>query len=99
MYLQLSVAGHLTIFLTRTRGPLWSTRPAPILLIAVVGTQALATLICLFGFSYDPSLVGLGRDGLGLCLGMVPVDRSSEAARISDSRSGHGGGKTLRPSL
>jgi hypothetical protein len=29
MYLKLSVAGHLTIFVTRTRGPFWSTRPAP----------------------------------------------------------------------
>ena len=38
MYLKLSVAGHLTIFLTRTRGPFWSIRPAKILLIAVVGT-------------------------------------------------------------
>ena len=27
MYLKLSVAGHLTIFLTRTRGPFWSIRP------------------------------------------------------------------------
>jgi len=27
MYLMLSVAGHLTIFLTRTRGPFWSVRP------------------------------------------------------------------------
>ena len=50
MYLKLSVAGHLTIFLTRTRGPFWSTRPAPILLGAVVGTQILATCIALFGF-------------------------------------------------
>ena len=32
MYLMLSVAGHLTIFLTRTRGPFWSIRPARILL-------------------------------------------------------------------
>jgi len=36
MYLKLSVAGHLTIFLTRTRGPFWSIRPARILLIAVL---------------------------------------------------------------
>ena len=50
MYLKLSVAGHLTIFLTRTRGPFWSIRPAPILLGAVLGTQALATCIALFGF-------------------------------------------------
>jgi H+-transporting ATPase len=50
MYLKLSVAGHLTIFLTRTRGPFWSIRPARILLAAVLGTQALATCIALFGF-------------------------------------------------
>ncbi len=50
MYLKLSVAGHLTIFLTRTRGPFWSIRPAPILWGAVLGTQALATCIALFGF-------------------------------------------------
>ena len=54
MYLLLSVAGHLTIFQTRTRGPWWSTRPATILLIAVVGTQTVATLICLFGFLVTP---------------------------------------------
>jgi H+-transporting ATPase len=49
MYLKLSVAGHLTIFLTRTRGPWWSTRPAWILLAAVCGTQTLATLIAVYG--------------------------------------------------
>ena len=45
MYLMLSVAGHLTIFLTRTRGPFWSIRPARILWVAVLGTQIIATLI------------------------------------------------------
>ena len=49
MYLMLSVAGHLTIFQTRTRGPWWSTRPAWILLGAVCGTQVLATLIAVYG--------------------------------------------------
>ena len=49
MYLMLSVAGHLTIFQTRTRGPWWSTRPATILLAAVCGTQATATLIAVYG--------------------------------------------------
>jgi H+-transporting ATPase len=49
MYLKLSVAGHLTIFLTRTRGPWWSTRPANILLFAVLGTQALATIMAVYG--------------------------------------------------
>jgi H+-transporting ATPase len=50
MYLMLSVAGHLTIFQTRTRGPWWSTRPAWILLVAVCGTQIAATLIAVYGF-------------------------------------------------
>jgi H+-transporting ATPase len=54
MYLMLSVAGHLTIFLTRTRGPFWSIRPAPILLLAVVGTQLVATLIAVYGLFMTP---------------------------------------------
>jgi H+-transporting ATPase len=54
MYLMLSFAGHLTIFQTRTRGPWWSIRPARILLLAVVGTQTVATLICVFGFLVTP---------------------------------------------
>ncbi len=54
MYLMLSVAGHLTIFLTRTRGPFWSIRPARILLIAVLGTQAIATFIAVYGLFMTP---------------------------------------------
>lgn len=54
MYLKLSVAGHLTIFLTRTRGPFWSIRPARILLFAVVGTQIIATLIAVYGVFMTP---------------------------------------------
>jgi H+-transporting ATPase len=54
MYLKLSVAGHLTIFLTRTRGPFWSIRPARALWIAVLGTQALATLIAVYGLFMTP---------------------------------------------
>ena len=54
MYLKLSVAGHLTIFLTRTRGPFWTIRPARILWIAVLGTQVLATLIAVYGLFMTP---------------------------------------------
>jgi H+-transporting ATPase len=54
MYLKLSVAGHLTIFLTRTRGPFWSIRPARILWMAVLGTQIVATLIAVFGVFMTP---------------------------------------------
>jgi H+-transporting ATPase len=54
MYLMLSVAGHLTIFQTRTRGPFWSIRPARILWIAMLGTQAVATLIAVYGLFMTP---------------------------------------------
>ncbi len=55
MYLKLSIAGHLTIFLTRTRGPFWSKpRPARPLWIAVLGTQAIATLIAVYGVFMTP---------------------------------------------
>jgi H+-transporting ATPase len=49
MYLLLSVAGSLTIFLTRTRGPFWSIAPRRILLFAVLGAEAIATSLAGFG--------------------------------------------------
>jgi H+-transporting ATPase len=54
MYLKLSIAGHLTIFLTRTRGPFWSIRPARVLWVAVLGTQIVATLIAVYGLLMTP---------------------------------------------
>lgn len=54
MYLMLSVAGHFLIFLTRTRGPFWSIRPARILLMAVIGTQTIATFIAVYGLFMTP---------------------------------------------
>ncbi len=54
MYLKLSIAGHLTIFLTRTRRSFWSIRPARILWVAVLGTQTVATLIAVYGVFMTP---------------------------------------------
>ncbi len=54
MYLKLSVAGHLTIFITRTRGPFWSKRPAWILFSAVALTQLAATFIAVYGLFMAP---------------------------------------------
>jgi H+-transporting ATPase len=55
IYLKLSVAGHLTIFLTRGKRHFWSRPfPAPILLGAVIGTQTLATLIAVYGVLMTP---------------------------------------------
>ena len=55
IYLKLSVSGHLTIFVTRSRGPFWSRpAPAPVLLGAVLGTQAVATVIAVYGALMTP---------------------------------------------
>ncbi|HZE15747.1 MAG TPA: HAD-IC family P-type ATPase, partial [Mycobacterium sp.] len=63
IFLKLAIAGHLTLFVARTRGRFCSKPyPAPILLIAVLGTQILATLIAGFGLLMHPlrwDLVGL----------------------------------------
>ncbi|MCV7093021.1 plasma-membrane proton-efflux P-type ATPase [Mycobacterium interjectum] len=55
IYLKLSVAGQLTIFLTRTRGPFWSRpAPAPLLLGAVITAQTIATVISVYGVAMTP---------------------------------------------
>ncbi|EHR50817.1 plasma-membrane proton-efflux P-type ATPase [Saccharomonospora marina XMU15] len=62
IYLKLSVAGHFTVFVARTRERFWSHRPAWILLAAVVGTQMLATAIAGLGLLMEP--LGWGLIGL-----------------------------------
>ena len=49
IYLKLSVAGHLTIFVARTKGHFWSVKPAKPLLFAVIVTQFVATIITVYG--------------------------------------------------
>jgi H+-transporting ATPase len=86
MYLKLSVAGHLTIFLTRTRGPFWSIRPARILLAAVIGTQLIATMFAVYGLLMTPIGWGWGLVVWGYALAWFLVnDRVKLAAyRIFD---------------
>ncbi|MGE5288879.1 MAG: plasma-membrane proton-efflux P-type ATPase [Micromonosporaceae bacterium] len=63
IYLKLSAAGQLTIFLTRTRGPFWTRpAPAPLLLGAVTTAQLIATLIAVYGVLMPP--LGWTRAGL-----------------------------------
>jgi len=42
------------LFVTRTRGPFWSIKPAKILLFAVISTQTIATLIVVYGVLLPP---------------------------------------------
>jgi H+-transporting ATPase len=61
MYLKLSVAGHLTVFVARTRDRFWRSKPAPVLVAAVVGTQVVATLVAVYGLFMPP--IGWVRAG------------------------------------
>jgi H+-transporting ATPase len=54
IFLKLAVAGHLTIFLTRTRGPFWSIKPSPVLFWSAVITKILATLVAVYGWYVAP---------------------------------------------
>ncbi|MGW8266383.1 MAG: HAD-IC family P-type ATPase, partial [Longimicrobiales bacterium] len=54
LFLKLAVAGHLTIFLTRTRGPFWSSRPSAALLLSAVLTKLLATFVVVYGWFVAP---------------------------------------------
>ncbi len=49
MYLKLSVAGSLTLYIARTRSWFWSVRPAAVLFGAVTVAEGVATMIAHFG--------------------------------------------------
>jgi H+-transporting ATPase len=90
IYLKLSVAGHLTVFVTRTRGPFWSIRPAPVLLAAVIGTQLIATVLAVYGILMTPIGWGWGLAVWGYALAWFLLnDRIKLAAyRIFSSKHG-----------
>ena len=62
IYLKLSVAGHLALFMARTKGPFWSIRPALPLFAAVVMTQFTATMLTVYGILLPA--MGWGLAGL-----------------------------------
>ncbi|MGJ0507305.1 MAG: plasma-membrane proton-efflux P-type ATPase [Methylocystis sp.] len=50
LFLQLVVGGHLMLFVTRTKGPFWMPPfPGIALFCAIVATQIVAALLCVYG--------------------------------------------------
>lgn len=91
VYLNLSFGGHLTVFAARTRGPFWSIGPSRLLLAAVLATQAIATLIAVYGIFMAP--IGWHLAGLvwGYALAMFLFqDRVKIAAYRAFNRKGAG---------
>ena len=102
MYLMLSVAGHLTIFLTRTRGPFWSIRPARILLDRRPRHPGHRHPDRRLRTVHDTPGLGLGRVRLGLRRHLGPRQRPHQTARLPHPRphpetcgpgDGHTGGR------
>jgi H+-transporting ATPase len=55
LFLKLIVAGHSTLYITRTEGWFWQRPyPAPLLLAATTGTEILGTLVAVYGFLITP---------------------------------------------
>ena len=54
IFLKLAVAGHLTIFVSRTRGRFWTIKPSGALLWSAVITKVLATFFAVYGWFVAP---------------------------------------------
>jgi H+-transporting ATPase len=101
VYLNLSVGGHLTLFVSRTRGPFWAISPARILLLAVVGTQIVATFIAVYGFLMTP--LGWYYAGIvwGYCLVLFVIQDWVKRAAYRILGKEHSGyfGRHVRPEV
>jgi H+-transporting ATPase len=73
IYLKLSVAGHLTVFVARTKGHFWSVKPAKPLLFAVIATQLTATVITVYGILLPAMGWGLAALVWGYALSLFVV--------------------------
>jgi len=69
IYLKLSVAGQMFLFVARTRKNFWTVRPAWNLLLAVMLTQTTATLITVYGIIVPP----IGWDLAALVWGYAAI--------------------------
>jgi H+-transporting ATPase len=59
VFLKLAIAGHLTIFLSRTKKHFWESKPSATLLWSAVITKVLATLFAVYGWFVNPISWGL----------------------------------------
>jgi len=55
IFLKLIVAGHSTLYITRSEGWFWQRPwPSPLLLIATFGTEIIGTVVAVYGFLITP---------------------------------------------
>ncbi|MCB0472080.1 MAG: plasma-membrane proton-efflux P-type ATPase [Flavobacteriaceae bacterium] len=71
VYLKLSVAGHLTVFLARNRGHFWESAPAKPLWLSILLTQTLAIVFSVYGIILP---AGIGWQNAFVVFGFVFVE-------------------------
>jgi H+-transporting ATPase len=54
VFLKLAIAGHLTIFLSRTKGHFWEIKPSAPLFWSAVITKIIATIFAVYGWFVSP---------------------------------------------
>ncbi|MEM8631680.1 MAG: plasma-membrane proton-efflux P-type ATPase [Pseudomonadota bacterium] len=92
LFLQLAAGGHLLLFVVRSRGAFyarpWPARP---LLLAIIGTQALAVLLCGFGWFVEPipwSIIGLVWVYMLIWMVILDLAKVAMMARLQHPRTG-----------
>jgi H+-transporting ATPase len=86
MFLKLLVAGHTTIFISRSRGWFWQ-KPYPnwLLLVTLEGTQVVGTLFAVYGLLVPP--IGWAKAGIvwAYALAWLPINNVAAvlAAKIA----------------
>jgi H+-transporting ATPase len=62
IFLKLAVAGHLTIFVSRTQGYFWQDRPSTTLILSAIITKVAATFFAVYGIFIAP--IGWANAGI-----------------------------------
>ncbi|MFA8301367.1 MAG: plasma-membrane proton-efflux P-type ATPase [Hyphomicrobiales bacterium] len=75
VFAELSIAGNLTIFLARSRGPLWSLKPGKPLVWSTIISKLIITLICGFGILVTPIGWWVALVWVYACIQMLVTDR------------------------
>ena len=92
MYLMLSVAGHLTIFLTRTRGPVLVHPPGPHLVDRRPRHPDHRHIHCRVRAIHDPARLDVGSRSVGIRPRLVPHQRPHQTPRLPHPRPGENPG-------
>ncbi len=74
VFAELAIAGNLTVFLARVRGPWWSIRPGKWLVLATIVSKLIVSAICFWGLLIKP--IGWYVAGVWIyaCLQMLITD-------------------------